>query len=55
MSWTVNMSDEGITLILTSFFCSVNCFVYMFKIRAPSTQAKPTNWVYLNQETRCYQ
>jgi len=42
MSWTVNMSDEGITLILTSFFCSVNCFVYMSKIRAPSTQAKPT-------------
>ena len=42
MSWTVNMSDVGVTLILTSFLCSVSCFVYMSKIRAPSTQAKPT-------------
>ena len=42
MNWMVNMSDVGITLILTSFFCSVNCFVYIFKIRAPFTQVKPT-------------
>jgi len=42
MNWTMNMSDVGVTLILTSFFCSINCFVYMSIIRAPSTQAKPT-------------